>query len=1153
MLAFLLSAVLVINEIMASNVEVQMSPATNYDSWIELYNPTTEAITLDGMYLSDDASNTLKWRMPTGMGTVPAGGFKVVWLGSHGIKFTQAPFKLNCDGGEIILSDRQGNVMDHQIYPEALSRTAWARTLNGGDEWQFTGDATPGATNVTAKFAATRLDPPVVEPESRIFTNQQSITIEIPEGCILRYTTDGSLPTLTNGSTNTSGHLLRSSTTNMRFRLFRDGYLPSVPVTRSYLKNSNTFTLPVISIVANNRYLTDDTWGIAVRGTNGRKGRGCDYPANWNMDWDRPANFSMIDTNGQMVFSQDVDISVSGGWSRAWSPQSYKLQSDKAYDGKNTLPYRFFPQKPFLRNKTLLIRNGGNDNGCRIKDAAVQTILQRAKLNLDLQSYVPVIEFVNGAFKGVMNMREPNNKKFVSANFGLDDDRIDMFEMSPDSNLCVMVGSDEMFNHLVDLSANASNPDTWAEIKDLLDIDEYINYMAMEFYIGTNDWPQNNIKGYRSWDGGRFRFVTFDLDSSLGTNDPFNEFKNRQWYTFDRIFDTNERIYGEIKPVTLFLNLLTNSNFRRQFIDTYSMMGGSVFEKDRCSAIINELTAIVRPMMAIDGKSPDNSASQLISGFNSRMNQMMSRMQQFSPMQMSGMAKRDVRLSSNTEGARLFVNSVEVPCGAFNGQLFGDVLLRAEAPGGYRFAGWTSSEKAVEDVFPMTPCTWHYYDQGSMDGQNWKANDYDDSSWKLGSAPLGYNMSGIKTTLDYGSDANNKRPTYYFRKSFTLKAKPKSDDLVLLDYQVDDGMVVYINGVEAGRVNMNAGTPSYNTWSSTYAAATPVEGTLTIRPSLLQEGKNEMAVEVHNTSATSSDIYWAARLRSSVGMESEGPQYVSTEPEMALPSSGAATLTACFEPLDQASRRAEGITPVRINEVSAANDMAVNDNWKRTDWVELVNTTADSIDVEGMYLSDNAAKPHKYAITKGETTANTVIPPGGHLIVWCDKVSGNSQLHASFKLAAEGGTVLLTAADDSWSDALAYSAHNGQESCGRYPDGSANVYHFSLPTIGEPNMLTSYAQAVDQSEAQGIHTVKASIAQTLIVRYVQGELIIRSNTDGPVSATILTLSGQTLSTTGAHIQAGRAAIQARNLRPGCYMASISRPNGTRATTKFIVE
>ena len=68
---------IVVNELMASNAGMVMSPAINFDSWIELYNPTGQAVNLAGMYLSDDAGNLTRWKMPSNMGTIPAKGFFV--------------------------------------------------------------------------------------------------------------------------------------------------------------------------------------------------------------------------------------------------------------------------------------------------------------------------------------------------------------------------------------------------------------------------------------------------------------------------------------------------------------------------------------------------------------------------------------------------------------------------------------------------------------------------------------------------------------------------------------------------------------------------------------------------------------------------------------------------------------------------------------------------------------------------------------------------------------------------------------------------------------------------------------------------------------------------------------------------------------------
>ena len=340
----LLSVILVINELMASNAGEVMSPAINFDSWIELYNPGDEAMDISNMYLSNDAQNLTLWQIPSSMAKVPAKGFKVIWLGSNDIRSDQAPFKLDCDGGTIYLSDYDGKLITSVTYPEALSRTAWARKTDGGEEWGWTAQATPGKTNATATFADKRLPVPVVDQGSQLFSNSIKIKVQIPEGATLRYTTNGSMPTA-KSSSSTTGQFAISNTTNFVFRLFQNGYLPSQPVTRSYIKTDTKYTIPIVSIVGDETYFSDPKIGIDCDGdgTNGKTGNGQDQKRNYNMDWDRPVNFSYISPTGGMLFNQDVNVSISGGWTRAASPRSMKLKSNKVFDGLNHLDHPFFP------------------------------------------------------------------------------------------------------------------------------------------------------------------------------------------------------------------------------------------------------------------------------------------------------------------------------------------------------------------------------------------------------------------------------------------------------------------------------------------------------------------------------------------------------------------------------------------------------------------------------------------------------------------------------------------------------------------------------------------------------------------------------------------------------------------------------------------
>ena len=1093
MFSTLLSAILVINELMASNAGLTMSPAINFDSWIELYNPGEQAVNLSGMTLSDAYGN--KWQIPNSIGSVPAKGFKVLWLGSNDIRADQCSFKLDCDGGTITLSDRNGDIVASETYPEAISRTAYARKTDGGNEWGWTAYPTPGATNATSAFAKNRLAAPEVSVDSRLFTSSLTVKVAIPEGATLMYTTDGSLPKiespwkeqLTNGhcegsdascfvsrdgngsgdvnritdgagvdgsrgikvhsvagaandyttqffvytpnhiwqtgeryrfrmmvradkagkvniqahrtpgdyitgnmmsgsfnvttewkeftyegtvtkqqadeqttgggggwpwggwqpavttyalqtiafnlndnkstdnnfyfddiswetyeesSTRESkdGNFAISSTTNYTFRLFQDGMLPSVPVTRSYIKTSNKYTLPVISIVGDRKFFTDPKIGLDCDGdgTNGKTGNGQDQPRNYNNDWDRPVNFSYMTPEGQMLYNQDVNIKVSGGWTRSQRFRSFKLKAGKVFDGQNRFDYPFFPQKPYIRSKTLLLRNGGNDiwvHNARFMDPALETIIQRSGIDLDVQSYQPVIEYVNGELRGVLNMREPNNDDFAYANWGYDDEELDAFE-----NMVMKNGNDSVLNRIFELASKINDAGAYDELKTMLDIDEFTNYMAATMFLDNDDWPNNNIKAYRSQHDGRYRFVSFDLDYAFALRN-FNK-HNDDPFAYFLEFKSANTVSGEGNYnkaiVNLLLNLMGHDEFRRRFIDTFCIMAGSVFEPNRAGKIVDELLNNVKTMCQLmkqqginDGHDPDRAATTIKNKLKGRSKKMAGHLKNFSYAKLTTTAQA-VKLTADTEGAHLYINGIDVPYADFDGHLFAPVTLRAEAPAGYRFAGW--------------------------------------------------------------------------RKGSTV---------------------------------------------------------------------------------------------------------VTTEAETALPEGSTVTLTATFAPLTNTELAAQGITPVRINEVSAQNGIHVNEYFKRNDWVELYNTTDQPIDVEGMYLTDNPDKPDKYQITAASPTGGgsegaTIIPAHGYLIIWCDKLETKEQLHAPFKLAAEGDELQLTAADGSWTDRFVYPEMKEDQTAGRYPDGSANVYLMNVPTIAQANLTSSYVVPIDQPVPAAIADVPYS-------------------------------------------------------------------------------
>ena len=146
--------------------------------------------------------------------------------------------------------------------------------------------------------------------------------------------------------------------------------------------------------------------------------------------------------------------------------------------------------------------------------------------------------------------------------------------------------------------------------------------------------------------------------------------------------------------------------------------------------------------------------------------------------------------------------------------------------------------------------TWSYLDDGSDQGTAWREPDFDDSGWSSGPAQLGFNEGDEATLIQSG------HITYYFRHEFTA-ANAASVGALAIELLRDDGAVVYLNGTEIHRDNMPAGAIDYQTRASAAVGGDDDESAYfpaELSADALREGDNVLAVEVHQSSSTSSDV-----------------------------------------------------------------------------------------------------------------------------------------------------------------------------------------------------------------------------------------------------------------------------------------------------------
>lgn len=144
-----------------------------------------------------------------------------------------------------------------------------------------------------------------------------------------------------------------------------------------------------------------------------------------------------------------------------------------------------------------------------------------------------------------------------------------------------------------------------------------------------------------------------------------------------------------------------------------------------------------------------------------------------------------------------------------------------------------------------------------------------------------------------------------------------------------------------------------------------------------------------------------------------------------------------------------------INEFMASNTTYMQNEYGQfEDWIELYNNTNDTVDLNGMYLSDTYANPQKFAFPSGYKIA-----PYGFLKIWADENAITEDvLHCNFKLSKNGEQLILTNSYNQVIDSLSFGVQLDNISTGRCPDGTGSFVNLSQATLGynnycEPNNI----------------------------------------------------------------------------------------------------
>lgn len=164
----------------------------------------------------------------------------------------------------------------------------------------------------------------------------------------------------------------------------------------------------------------------------------------------------------------------------------------------------------------------------------------------------------------------------------------------------------------------------------------------------------------------------------------------------------------------------------------------------------------------------------------------------------------------------------------------------------------TAAEQAV---LKMGAEDWKYLDTAEGPSGQWQAEEFDDSAWKTGQAPLGYGDDDIKQTISFGDDEAQKTICAFFRRAIEVE-DPQAAKKIVGKLVCDDGCAVYVNGEEVHRHNLPDGELKSDT-ESLFIVSGDLERhafTFLVDPAKFKPGKNVIAVRVHQRGAESSDL-----------------------------------------------------------------------------------------------------------------------------------------------------------------------------------------------------------------------------------------------------------------------------------------------------------
>ena len=685
---------LVINEFVAANESGAIDKDGGYSDWIELYNSSTTPLNLSGYAISDRPDFALAWKFP-GV-TIDANGFLRLWASGKNIVTgaeLHTDFGLKSDGEQLFLWDAAGTLLDSLTFLAQVTNGAFGRYPDGVGPFCRLTSTTAGIGN-SLPYTQTTAALPVFSVPSGLRFAAFSVTLTQPNGGTIRYTTNGSDPTVS--STIYSSAIAVSVTTIIKAMAFESGKSASPIVTRQYLFNI-THSLPVLAIATDPKNFYDNTTGIYVHYTD------------TGMAAERPLHVAFFENDNTLGFESEAGVRIHGGTTRSMSKKSLRVYFRPDY-GISPLTYKIFDRKDVPLVSRFIVRSGGPEP-LLFRDALAGDLGR--ELGLPMSTYRWVLVYLNGQPFGLCDLREHVNGEYIESQYGINEDHLDLIKFASsrgglevkDGSLMGWNAAQTFFN-----ATSCSTATAYESARQLVDIQNYTDEHILKIFAADNDWPQKNAFTFRdALHATPFKFGIWDCDYAFGGFNSAWDHNTLAWASRSGarpdLAPPYMVTYSEMNMAStiIFRRLLENPDYRAYFITRSCDVMNTTLESSKLRRQIDTIANQLRPDYGYEAQLWNKDVALWNRQVDTLKMWCVPRAgyvrkhiaAQFAEVESVGVVV--VNQPSGGEGS-IHINTVDVPAFPFTGYYFRELPITVTATGsvGYRFKSWGNA--AVSDT-----------------------------------------------------------------------------------------------------------------------------------------------------------------------------------------------------------------------------------------------------------------------------------------------------------------------------------------------------------------------------------------------------------------------------------------------------------------------